>query len=98
MTLEEILEEYGQDVLDTYYELFPDKDLSMFGYRFCGPVGEYSDSCCFCNLLLRQSCLAISPEHESIVSINIIRPPEPVGRSSDEIKSNLEVTLSDQVS
>ena len=43
MTLEEILEEYGQEVLDTYYELFPDKDLSMFGHRFCGPVGEYSD-------------------------------------------------------
>lgn len=43
MTLEEILEEYGQEVLDTYYELFPDKDLEKFGYRFCGPVGDYSD-------------------------------------------------------
>ena len=43
MTLEEILEEYGQEVLDTYYELFPDKDITKFGDRFCGPVGEYSD-------------------------------------------------------
>ena len=43
MTLQEILEEYGQEVLDTYYELFPDKDITKFGDRFCGPVGEYSD-------------------------------------------------------
>ena len=43
MTLEEILEEYGQEVLDTYYELFPDKDITKFPDRFCGPVGEYSD-------------------------------------------------------
>ena len=43
MTLEEILEEYGQEVLDTYYELFPDKDITKFGDRFCGPVGEYED-------------------------------------------------------
>lgn len=43
MTKEEILEEYGQEVLDTYYELFPDKNLQKFGYRFCGTVGEYSD-------------------------------------------------------
>ena len=43
MTLNEILEEYGQEVLDTYYELFPDKDLTKFGDRFCGPVGGYND-------------------------------------------------------
>ena len=43
MTLEEILEEYGQEVLDTYYELFPDKDIIKFGYRFCGRVGDYED-------------------------------------------------------
>jgi hypothetical protein len=43
MTLEEILEEYGQEVLDTYYELFPDKDISKFGDRCCGPVGDYED-------------------------------------------------------
>ena len=43
MKIEEILEEYGQEVLDTYYELFPDKDLEKFGYRFCGPVGGYND-------------------------------------------------------
>ena len=40
LTLEEILEEYGQEVLDTYYELFPDKDIAKFGDRFCGPVGS----------------------------------------------------------
>jgi len=43
MTLEDILEEYGQEVLDTYYELFPDKSISKFPDRFCGPVGEYED-------------------------------------------------------
>jgi hypothetical protein len=43
MTLEEILEEYGQEVLDTYYELFPDKDISKFGDRCCGFVGSYED-------------------------------------------------------
>ena len=43
MTIEEILEEYGQEVLDTYYELFPDKDITKFGDRFCGPVGDYAD-------------------------------------------------------
>jgi hypothetical protein len=43
MTLEEILEEYGEEVLDTYYELFPDKDISKFGDRCCGPVGDYED-------------------------------------------------------
>ena len=43
MTLEEILEEYGQDVLDTYYELFPDKDISKFPDRFCGPVGSFEN-------------------------------------------------------
>jgi hypothetical protein len=43
MTLEEILEEYGQEVLDTYYELFPDKSISKFPDRFCGFVGEYQD-------------------------------------------------------
>jgi hypothetical protein len=43
MKLEEILEEYGQEVLDTYYELFPDKDINKFGDRFCGYVGEYAD-------------------------------------------------------
>jgi len=43
MTLEEILEEYGQDVLDTYYELFPDKSIEKFGNRFCGPVGSFED-------------------------------------------------------
>jgi hypothetical protein len=43
MTLNEILEEYGQEVLDTYYELFPDKDITKFGDRFCGPVGSYND-------------------------------------------------------
>jgi hypothetical protein len=43
MTLEEILEEYGQEVLDTYYELFPDKDISKFGDRCCGFVGDYED-------------------------------------------------------
>ncbi len=40
MTLEEILEEYGQEVLDVYYDLFPDKDLTKFPDRFCGPVGS----------------------------------------------------------
>lgn len=43
MKLEEILEEYGQEVLDTYYELFPDKDIAKFGDRFCGYVGDYED-------------------------------------------------------
>ena len=43
MTLEEILEEYGEEVLDTYYELFPDKDISKFGDRCCGFVGSYED-------------------------------------------------------
>jgi hypothetical protein len=43
VTLEEILEEYGQEVLDTYYELFPDKNISKFGDRCCGFVGEYDD-------------------------------------------------------
>jgi hypothetical protein len=43
MTLEEILEEYGQEVLDKYYELFPDKSIEKFGDRFCGPVGDYED-------------------------------------------------------
>ena len=43
MTLNEILEEYGQEVLDVYYELFPDKDLNKFPDRFCGPVGSYQD-------------------------------------------------------
>lgn len=43
MKLEEILEEYGQEVLDIYYELFPDKNLEKFEHRFCGHVGEYSD-------------------------------------------------------
>ena len=43
MTLDDILEEYGQEVLDTYYELFPDKNLSKFPDRFCGPVGDYAD-------------------------------------------------------
>ena len=43
MTIEEILEEYGQEVLDTYYELFPDKDLNKFPDRFCGPVGSYEN-------------------------------------------------------
>jgi hypothetical protein len=43
MTLEDILEEYGQEVLDTYYELFPDKSISKFPDRFCGFVGEYQD-------------------------------------------------------
>ena len=43
MTIEEILEEYGQEVLDKYYELFPDKSIENFGYRFCGCVGEYED-------------------------------------------------------
>ena len=28
-------------LLDTYYELFPDKDLTKFGDRFCGRVGPY---------------------------------------------------------
>ncbi len=43
MTLDEILEEYGEEVLDTYYELFPDKDISKFGDRCCGFVGSYED-------------------------------------------------------
>lgn len=43
MTLDEILEEYGQEVLDTYYELFPDKSIEKFVDRFCGRVGEYED-------------------------------------------------------
>jgi hypothetical protein len=43
MTLEEILEDYGEEVLDTYYEIFPDKDISKFGDRCCGFVGEYKD-------------------------------------------------------
>jgi hypothetical protein len=43
MTLEEILKEYGQEVLDTYYELFPDKNISKFGDRCCGFVGDYED-------------------------------------------------------
>ena len=43
MTLNEILEEYGQEVLDTYYELFPDKSIEKFPDRFCGPVGSYND-------------------------------------------------------
>jgi hypothetical protein len=43
MTFEEILEEYGEEVLDTYYELFPDKDISKFGDRCCGFVGSYED-------------------------------------------------------
>ena len=40
MTLEEILEEYGQEVLDVYYELFPDKSIEKFGDRCCGFVGS----------------------------------------------------------
>jgi hypothetical protein len=43
MTLEEILEEYGEEVLDTYCELFPDKNISKFGDRCCGFVGSYED-------------------------------------------------------
>jgi hypothetical protein len=43
MTFEEILEDYGEEVLDTYYELFPDKDISKFGDRCCGFVGSYED-------------------------------------------------------
>jgi hypothetical protein len=43
MTLDEILEDYGEEVLDTYYELFPDKDISKFGDRCCGFVGSYED-------------------------------------------------------
>jgi hypothetical protein len=43
MTLEEILEDYGEEVLDTYYELFPDKDISKFGDRCCGFVGSYEN-------------------------------------------------------
>lgn len=43
MKLEDILEEYGQEVLETYYELFPDKNLNKFGDRFCGYVGNYDD-------------------------------------------------------
>ena len=43
MTLEEILEEYGKEVLDTYYELFPDKSIEKFGDRCCGFVGDYED-------------------------------------------------------
>ena len=43
MTLEEILEEYGEEVLEKYYELFPDKDISKFGDRCCGFVGSYED-------------------------------------------------------
>jgi hypothetical protein len=39
VTLEEILDEYGQEVLDKYYELFPDKSIEKFGDRFCGYVG-----------------------------------------------------------
>jgi len=48
MTLDDILEEYGQEVLDTYYELFPDKNLSKFPDRFCGPVGDYADFVLHC--------------------------------------------------
>jgi hypothetical protein len=43
MILEEILEDYGQEVLETYYELFPDKNISKFGDRCCGFVGEYEN-------------------------------------------------------
>ena len=43
MRLEEILEEYGQEVLDTYYELFPDKSIEKFPDRFCGPVGSFEN-------------------------------------------------------
>jgi hypothetical protein len=43
MKLEEILEEYGEEVLEKYYELFPDKNLNKFGGRFCGRVGDYDD-------------------------------------------------------
>ncbi len=43
MTLEEILHQYGQEVLDAYYELFPDTDISKFGDRCCGFVGSYED-------------------------------------------------------
>ncbi len=43
MTLEEILEEYGQEVLDTYYELFPDKSIEKFPDRFCGHVGTLEE-------------------------------------------------------
>jgi hypothetical protein len=43
MTLEEILEDYGEEVLETYYELFPDKNISKFGDRCCGFVGSYED-------------------------------------------------------
>jgi hypothetical protein len=43
MTLEEIIEEYGQEVLDTYYELFPDKSIEKFPDRFCGRVGDYEN-------------------------------------------------------
>lgn len=40
MTVEEIIEEYGEVVLDTYYSIFPDKDASKFGDRCCGFVGD----------------------------------------------------------
>jgi hypothetical protein len=43
MNLEDIIQEYGEEVLDTYYELFPDKSITKFPDRFCGPVGEYAD-------------------------------------------------------
>jgi len=43
MNLEDIIQEYGEEVLDTYYELFPDKDLAKFPDRFCGPVGTYQN-------------------------------------------------------
>jgi hypothetical protein len=43
MTLDEILQEYGEEVLDAYYELFPDTDISKFGDRCCGFVGSYED-------------------------------------------------------
>jgi hypothetical protein len=41
MNKEEIIEEYGEEVLNKYYELFPDKDLNNFCDRFCGRVGKY---------------------------------------------------------
>ena len=43
MNLEDIIQEYGEEVLDTYYELFPDKSIEKFPDRFCGFVGEYQD-------------------------------------------------------
>ena len=61
MKLEEILKEYGQKVLDTYYELFSEKNLNKFGYMFFGRIGGNEEKelrcarpCPVCSLALKE--------------------------------------------